>query len=294
MKRLRLAIPLIVLVLASGCEPSPEAHHQEAAQAPAATPSAEAVAARVAASTARLEASAAGRLVLEAIAAHGGLARWWANGPAYFRFNYRPIGRRAVDTYQLVDTWSSRARHWLAEDTTAGFGWDGRIAWRLPPGADLPTNARFWALTPYYFIGIPFVLGDEGVILAGDGTMDFEGTRYDLVRVTFEPGTGDAPDDYYVVLLHAETRRVGGVRYVVSYPGYYPQGGHGAEKLITYDGAQQIDGITFPETFRSFTWTDAGPGDLVTETSLTNVAFRPNTPDAAFAVPPGAELLEGY
>ncbi len=293
MKTLHASFVLLLLLPLCGCGPSSEGGASGAAPETV-TPSAETVAARVQAATARLEAGEAGRLVLDAIAAHGGLARWWANGPVYFRFNYRPIGRRPIDTYQLVDTWSSRARHWLAEDTTAGFGWDGRTAWRIPPGVDLPTNARFWALTPYYFIGIPFVLGDEGVLLARDGTMDFEGTRYDLVRATFEPGTGDAPDDYYVVLLHPETRRVGGVRYVVSDPAFYPQGGQGAEKPSTYDGAQQIDGITFPETFRSFTWTDAGPGELVTETTLTDVVFRPNTPDSAFAVPPGAEVLEGY
>ncbi len=271
------------LVLA-GCESAPESSEPAAA-----------VEVRLAEARARLGATEAGRLIQDAVAAHGGLQRWWTNGPVYFRFAYRPLGdRRPIDTYQLIDTWSSRARHWLEADTSVGFGWDGATAWRTPPGADLPTNARFWSLTPYYFIGVPFVLADPGVLLAMDGTMDFEGTTYDLVRVTFAPGTGDAPDDYYLVLVHPETRRVGGVRYVVSYPGYYPDGGHSPEKLMAYDGVQTIDGIVFPETFRTFTWADGRPGDLVTETSMTDVVFRPATPDSAFAVPAGAEVLPGY
>lgn len=282
---------LVWMLLLAGC--AAEGPAEEAASA-GVVPGEEAVAARVAAAHARLDTSAAGRLAREAIDAHGGLTRWYANGPLYFRFNYRPLGRRGVDTYQLVDTWSSRARHWLAEDSTIGFGWDGATAWRTPPGAELPTNARFWALTPYYFIAIPFVLGDAGVVLADGGTMTFEDRLYDLIDMRFEAGTGDAPDDYYLVLIDRETRRVGGVRYVVSYPGYYPDGGHSPEKLITYDGAQQIDGITFPETFRSFAWTEDGPGALVTETTLSDIAFRPATPDSAFALPPGAEALEGY
>ena len=109
-----------------------------------------------------------------------------------------------------------------------------------------------------------------------------------------EPGTGDAPDDYYIVLIDRETRRVGGMRYVVSYPGFYPDGGHGAESFIVYDGAQTIDGIVFPQTFRTFRWTDDGPGDLRTETTLSDVAFMPETTEEAFQVPAGAEVLEGY
>ena len=81
---------------------------------------------------------------------------------------------------------------------------------------------------------------------------------------------------------------------MVSYPGFYPDGGHGEEKMIVYDGAQTVGGITLPETFRTFAWTGEAPGDLVTETTMSDVAFRPNAPDSAFAAPPGAELLPGY
>ncbi|MFQ5568094.1 MAG: hypothetical protein ACE5G0_00380 [Rhodothermales bacterium] len=288
---------LALLLVLVGCEPT--AQTEESGGAPSVqtsiVPSEAVIASRVQAATARLEAGEAGALVLAAIEKHGGLARWYANGPLFFRFNYRPQGRQPIDTYQIVDTWSSRASHRLAADSSMGFGWDGQRAWRLPPEVDLPTNARFWALTPYYFIGVPFVLGDPGVVLHPDGEMDFEDRTYDLVRVTFEAGTGDAPDDYYVVLIDRQTRRIGGMRYVVSYPGFFPEGGHSAESFIVYDGEQEIDGILFPQTFRTFQWSDEdGPGALKTETSLTDVAFRPNTSDDAFHVPEGAEVLEGY
>lgn len=284
----------LLLVLLLGCEPAPETGEPETAPPNTLVPSDDVLAARVGEATARLEASEAGLLVLAAINKHGGLTPWFANGPIFFRFNYRPLSGNVRDTYQLVDIWSSRAAHRLVADSSVGFGWDGEQAWRLPPGVELPTNARFWSLTPYYFIGIPFVLGDPGVVLASEGEMDFEGRTYDLVRVTFEPGTGDAPDDFYVVLIDRETRRVGGMRYVVSYPGFYPDGGHGAESLIVYDGAQTIDGIVFPQTFRTFRWTDDGPGDLRTETTLSDVVFMPETTEEAFQVPAGAEVLEGY
>jgi hypothetical protein len=156
----------------------------------------------------------------------------------------------------------------------------------------LPTNARFWSLTPYYFVGVPFVLADPGVQHAMEGTMTFEDKTYDLVRITFASGTGDAPDDFYVMLLDPDTHHVRGVRYVVSYPGFYPDGGHSPEKLMMYDGEQTIGGITFAETYRAFPWNDGNPDDLVTNVSLTDVDFRPETKKDAFEMPAGAEVQQ--
>jgi hypothetical protein len=284
-------IPLLLVVIVLGCEPNPPA---EAPEPPADTvmPSEEAITSRIAEARERLDSTEAGRFVWQAIEAHGGLQAWWSNGPLYFRFDYQPVGGEGIDTYELVDTWSSRARHWLASDTTVSFGWDGAQAWTHPAGAEVPTNARFWSLTPYYFVAVPFVLADPGVQHTMDGTMTFEDKTYDLVRITFASGTGDAPDDYYVILLDPNTRLVRGLRYIVSYPGYFPDGGHSPEKLMMYDGEQTVDGITLAERFRAFPWNDGDPGDLVTEVSITDVDFRPETPKDAFEMPAGAEVQE--
>lgn len=254
-----------------------------------ARPDSASVATRVADATARLNTSEAGQMVLAAIDAHGGLYRWYANGPLHFRYRYERVGdESAVDTEQTIDTWSSRARHTLMTDTTVSFGWTGEAAWIRPDSAELPTNARFWSLTPYYFIAMPFVLADPGVNLEPAGQMTAEDRTYDLVHVTFDPGTGDAPDDYYYLLLDPETRRVGGVRYVVSYPGFFPEGGQTPERLMHYDGAQTVEGIVLQEGFRSFAWTDDGPGEAAARGAVTEVRFDPMMPDSMFAMPDGA------
>ncbi len=175
-------------------------------------------------------------------------------------------------------------------DSAAAFGWTGEEAWVMPDSAELPTNARFWSLTPYYFVSMPFVLADPGVNLALDGQMTFEGQDYDLVRATFDAGTGDAPDDYYLLLIAPETNRIGGVRYVVSYPGFFPEGGHTQEKLMIYDGAQTVDSITLQQGFRSFAWTDDGVGEPSASGTLTAVRFVPDAPDSLFAMPEGAAV----
>ena len=279
-------------LLAACAEPSDPDVEEPAADL--AAPSEADVQARVAEAEERLLASEGGQVVWEAIEAHGGLTRWYANGPLRFRYAYERLdGRPPLDTRQVVDPWSSRARHATMPDSSAQFGWTGERAWALPDTAGLPVNARFWALTPYYFVAMPFVLADPGVNLERAGRMDVEGRTYDLVRATFDAGTGDAPDDYYYLLLDPETRRVGGVRYAVSYPGFFPEGGQAPERLMLYDGAQTANGITLQEGFRSFLWAGDGPGEPAAEGAVTDVAFVPEAPDSLFAMPAGAMVQEG-
>lgn len=231
-----------------------------------------------------------GELVLEAIEAQGGLARWYSSGPLSFRFAYVPLKGDARDTTQLVDTWSARAVHEVTGAPGQRLGWDGEAAWAVGEEA-MKLKPRFWALTPYYFVAIPFVLSDPGVKLVHEGQSELEGRPCELVRATFEAGTGDAPDDFYVVYIDQQTRRVSAVRYIVSYRGFFPDGGHSPEKLMTYDAPQTIDGVVFPSSFRTFSWVDGAAGELVTNTTLSDVRFVPDAPASAFAAPEGAPRI---
>ncbi len=275
---------LAAVLLATGCGPD------------RAAPSDRDVDARVAEADARLGETEAGRLVAQAIEAHGGLAAWYRAGPLRYRYTYTrldstgaPAGD-AIDTRQLVDPWSARAVHTLAADSSVGFGWTGTEAWARPAGAELPTDARFWSLTPYYFVSIPFVFADPGVRLEVAPPDSVEGRPVDVVHVTFEPGTGDAPDDTYDLLLDPATKRVRGVRYVVSYAAFNPDGGHTPETRMLYDGAQTVGGVTLQQGFRSF---DSATGHPKARGTLTELTTAPDAPSAAFARPEGAEVRGG-
>ena len=254
------------------------------------------VAQRVAEARERLDQSEAGQIMWEAIQAHGGLDTWFANGPLSFRFAYHSLtSDRVRDTWQDIDQWSSRAVHRLAENPDISFGWDGKQAWIKPAGAELDLNARFWALTPYYFVGVPFVLADPGVNLALESQIEFEGTVYNQIRATFGDGVGDAPDDYYIVLINPMTQRVGGVRYIVSYPGFFPDGGHSEEKLMAYDGVKEVEGLRLMDSMRSFKMNaDGSVGEQVTKSTFSDVKFLPNIPSTHFDMPADAQAIEGY
>ncbi|MGB3545010.1 MAG: hypothetical protein WBA11_18975 [Rubrivirga sp.] len=275
-------LALTLLVAVTGCGPD------------MAMPSDGEISTRVEDATQRLEGSDAGQIVLEVIEAHGGLDAWYANGPLGYRYTYTrldstgaPAGS-AIDTRQLVDPWASRAVHTMAADTSVSFGWTGTDAWVRPADAELPTDARFWSLTPYYFVSIPFVFADPGVVLEAAPADSVEGRPVDVVRVTFEPGTGDAPDDYYDLLVNADTRRVEGVRYVVSYAPFNPDGGHTPETLMIYDGDQTVGGITMQQGFRSF---DSATGTPKARGTLADLEAAPDTPSNAFEMPSGGEVV---
>ena len=261
-----------------------------------ALPKDEWIADRVEDSKEQLQGSEAGEIVWESIEAHGGLTRWFANGPIFFRFKYEPLGDSTTrDTYQTVDTWSSMARHYYSVDETKQFGWDGEQAWYVSQDDKLDINPRFWSLTPYYFIAMPFVLADPGVNLELLGEQSVDDQAFDVVEVTFGEDVGDAPDDYYVVYFDQETRKVHGLRYVVSYKGFFPDGGHSPEKYMRFEGEQTVDGITLARNYPTYKWNkeEATIGEKVTAIELSEVEFRPDVKKEYFEAPDGAEVQEG-
>lgn len=249
---------------------------------------------RVAIAKDRLTKSEAGTKIWEAIETHGGLSRWFANGPIGFYFDYQSVntGNR-TNSYQVVDQWSVRAVHRTGKDRTIRYGWSGSEAWSHPDTVDIDINPRFWSTTPFYFIALPFVLADNGVILEKLTPKEYKGIMYDVVKASYETGIGDAPDDYYIIYIHPQTKRMEGLRYIVSYPGFFPDGGHTPEKFMEISGYQTIDGIMLPTGYHTYRFEDNEPTELITKVNVTEVSFKPDLEKTYFDVPAGARVQEG-
>ncbi len=71
--------------------------------------------------------------------------------------------------------------------------------------------------TPFYFFGMPFVFADPGVKQEALGQKDFQGQKYDVIKITFAAGTGDAPDDYYIAYVDPASGQLKLSVYVVTY-----------------------------------------------------------------------------
>jgi len=316
---LRLALAAILALALAGCdrgddpptevattettEEGPEGEAPEGDEGPpAAGPIPDDwVAARVTEARERMEGTEAGDLVWQSIQAHGGLAPWLTQGTIAFDFDYQPVGspERRMHTAQKVDLWRARAVH---EELAGGageqatFGWDGERAWITPDPSAFPSPARFWALTPYYFVGMPFVAADPGTRYELLEPAELDGERYRLVKLTYEEGTGDSPDDYYILYIHPESYELAALRYVVAYPGFFPEGGHTPEKLMRYTDYRPVGELLIAHRLDTYAWTPAtgeSPGEVgekVTEIAVAEVSMGDEWPADAFAPVDGAEI----
>lgn len=286
---MKVLLYLLPILLFTACESNPSnSLAEEAAVIEGASPFAD----RIANAESRLKKSDASQLILEAINAHGGLEKWYAQSPLYYRFNYQPTenDKTIRDSYILNDYVNARAIHQSADQKGMSYGFDGKEAWKLPADAELSVNSRFWSLTPYYFVGLPFVLADEGIFFEQLEDADWEGTSYHRVKVTYGEGIGDADQDYYVLWLNPETKQMDALNYIVSYSGFFPDGGHLPEKLMVLNGKTTVDGITLPTGFTT-RWSDK-PTEVITNITVSDYSFRPDSPADAFDKPAAAAIVE--
>ena len=243
----------------------------------------------------RLEKTESGQVIWAAMEAHGGLKNWYGNGALSFRFNYQPLdGSTQRDSYQIVDAWRNKSVHTSTTDREAKFGWTGEKAWvHAKDSTAFAYDTKFWALTPLYLFGYPFVLDGEGVNLELLPDAEYEDALQDVVKVTFDAGTGDAPDDYYILQFDKETHLVTGIRYIVSYPAYFKDGGHAPEKFMKVGVLADVDGVKLPTGLKTH-WTleNGQAGEYITKIDITDLEFTKDLSDDFFEIPEGAKIIE--
>ena len=195
---------------------------------------------------------------MESIKAHGGADKWYGNGQLQFQWTYHMTDRgpdAIVDTVQTVDPKTLAVKHEVVgKDIT--FGLNDGVDWIRPKDAKFTPPVRFWALTPTYFLGIPFVFNDENATfeLLPD-KMAFEGKDYSQVKITYNEKAGDSPDDYYVLLIDPETKVTRGAYYTVTNKSL-GRDKVGPPKFISLDDLKDVDGVMLAGGHRTFAMND--------------------------------------
>ncbi len=217
------------------------------------------------------------QLVMESIAAHGGTEKWYGNGQLQFRWTYHMSDKgpeAVVDTVETVDPSTMAVVHEVVGKDIR-FGMNGGQAWIRPEDAEFTPPPKFWALTPFYFIGMPFVFNDSNAnfeILPEK--MEFEGKGYTQVKVTYEKAAGDSPDDYYVLLIDPETKVTRGAYYIVT-SSLVAKDGPGPPKFITLDDLKEVGGIQLAGGHRTFAMKDGKIGEQMRFTEVADVKWLP-------------------
>lgn len=224
-----------------------------------------------------------------AIAANGGLEKWRSFSAVQYDLTYeRPSGTKR--DHQLFDLHS---RDGLITAVNYTLGSSHGEVWIKPTLDALGgTPPRFYMWTPFYFFAMPFVFADPGAKQEALGRKRFQDRDYDVVKITYQAGTGDSPDDFYLAYIDPDSGRLKLAVYVVTYPQL--RKGKPLDQLeqhaIVFEEWQQADGLTVPKSAAYFHWDgETIAGDALGRMHFSEVRFSATAPDASqFAKPADA------
>jgi hypothetical protein len=234
-----------------------------------------------------LAAAEAALSFIEAIEKAHGAAAWPKDRALQADFTIR-FGDKGWEGTYTIDRAMSLVRLDLKDGTTLVF--DGKEVWMAPADSKF-SRPRFWIFTPPYFALLPFKLRDQGARLTPAEPKSIDGIAHDLARLTFMPGTGDAPDDWYLLYRDPKLGRLDATAYIVTYARDAAKAA-AEPHLLRYLDFQTVVGVTLATRWQFFNWNEAQGqhGALLGEWTLANVKFVPVAP-AAFQRPEGARAV---
>jgi len=83
------------------------------------------------------------------------------------------------------------------------------------------------------------------------------------------------------------------LRYIVSYPGFFPDGGHSPEKIMKITGLQEVNGITLPTGYETYWWKDGQVGEHITNIDVSDHSFSNEVTKSFFQMPKNSRIQEG-
>ncbi len=161
------------------------------------------------------------RIIVEsAVKAMGGQERFYAQKSVEYTYIYSdPDGKMDQSTERYVFdgelSWAKYGtRDLMFPDQKGTFvqGYDGQNTWttidgKLSTDEGVLRRADFLRKTNYYWFAMMFKLLDPGINYTYEGSKIVDGVSYDLVRMAFEDGVGDASDTY-ILYVNRRTRLV--------------------------------------------------------------------------------------
>ena len=146
--------------------------------------------------------------------AHGGLDNLAVKGTMIYTMDGFPLSPQVAKPN--TSTIDLKSRYNLIEGEGFTVGFNGEQAWSVPGPDAVGLPPRFFSLGSFYFIGMPFVFGDEGTVVTDAGTATFKGKTYRAVNIGYKKGTGYTSKDDYVLLIDPDTDRLALIHHSVT------------------------------------------------------------------------------
>ena len=198
-------------------------------------------------------------------------------------------GRNALQATILQRTDGTRIR--VRKQNGGDILFDGSDGW-LTPAAQQDPDARFDLFAWHYFFCLPWKLSDPGVRWQPLPDRVFENLPCTSGRLTFKPGTGDAPDDWFLIFSDKKAGLLRGAVYVVTFGGKALEAAEKEPRAIFYSDFRPVDGIPVAHAWKFYSWnTDSLEDKKELGTAvISNVHFDDEKPED-FAVPAGAAKI---
>ncbi len=169
--------------------------------------------------------------------------------------------------------------------------YDGQKVFITPDTVEYP-SARFDIFTWAYFFAVPYKLSDPGTKWEITGEKVLSRETYNSAKLSFEKGTGDAPDDWYILYSNPENNLLQAMAYIVTFFGSYEEASkdpHG----ISYDNYTRVEGVAFAQEWRFSGWNETeGFTEQVGQATLSNITFTDELGEDFFRTPPKHRLVE--
>jgi len=203
------------------------------------------------------------RIIEAMVDAHGGIDRWRA-APA---IRYDDIMHNSFAgkdqfafwvAHEVIDQKTRQVwQDWPMDN--ARIGYDGKQVWseNWQKGNPSASMVHFF----YYFVNLPWITQDDGVILSEASMFTWPGIEQELyeIRMTFDaaPAIGKSVKNYYVLYIDPESYRLVGYQYANGYKPLIEKMGlpEGKEvfgpmwRFITR--YQEVDGLLFATAFHT-------------------------------------------
>lgn len=215
--------------------------------------------------------------------AHGGLDAW--KSMRLLEFTMEKKNGAEVTTTDL----RNRKSHIETPDNILGY--NGKDVWVLNKG-DKPYKgkARFYYNLMFYFYAMPFILADDGIIYEDVDPLVFEGKSYPGIKIAYESGVGESPEDEYILYYNPDTYKMEWLGYTVT---YFSKEKGNEFHFRKFNAWQDVNGLLLPEAMVGYNYENNMPTTAKRETKFINVKLEKEQPDAAmFEAPAGAKIID--
>ena len=215
--------------------------------------------------------------------AHGGLDKWNEMGALKFTM--------PKETGDEVTTTNLQNRESLIDMPHHSVGYDGEMVWlQKKDTTSYQGNAKFYYNLMFYFYAMPFVLADDGINYEEVEALNFEGKDYPGIKVSYESGVGESPEDEYILYYNPETFQMEWLGYTVT---YFSKEKSEKWSFIKYAEWQNVNGLQLPKTMTWYKVEDNLPTEPRNDVAFTNVQLmKESMPATTFEKPEEAEAVE--